>query len=63
MGDLTTGASVEQVWETPLFVLLAVVGGLVGALFNHINAKVRDGLLSQCRHTCWMLLLALTPAT
>ena len=34
-------------WETPLFVLLAVVGGLVGALFNHINAKVRDGLLKS----------------
>jgi len=29
-----------EVWELPLFVAIGVVGGVLGALFNHINYKL-----------------------
>ena len=29
-----------EVWELPLFLVMGVVGGLLGALFNHINYRI-----------------------
>jgi len=29
-----------EVWELPLFVLMGVIGGVLGALYNHINFKL-----------------------
>ena len=47
----TFKSSPYALWELPLFAALAVVGGLVGALFNQINQKLsrwrRDRLWSK----------------
>eukprot|EP00092_Neocalanus_flemingeri_P026252 GFUD01028453.1.p1 GENE.GFUD01028453.1~~GFUD01028453.1.p1 ORF type:complete len:759 (+),score=230.31 GFUD01028453.1:82-2358(+) len=29
-----------EVWELPLFVLMGIIGGVLGALYNHINFKL-----------------------
>ena len=46
-----------RVWETPFFLVLGVVGGLVGALFNALNAKLshwrRDFLASRPLGRMW----------
>jgi chloride channel 7 len=42
-GLITFGPASEhpyRVWETPLFLLCGLVGGLFGALFNSLNAKI-----------------------
>ena len=42
-GLITFGPASEhpyRVWETPLFLLCGVVGGLFGALFNSLNASI-----------------------
>ena len=29
-----------EVWELPIFLLMGVIGGLLGALFNHMNYRI-----------------------
>ena len=33
-------SSAYQIWEVPLFLILGVVGGLLGALFNFTNHRL-----------------------
>jgi H+/Cl- antiporter ClcA len=39
-GSFPPGASAYTLWEVPLFCMLAVVGGLLGALFNALNIRL-----------------------
>lgn len=39
------------VWEVPIFCLMGACGGLLGALFIHVNVKI-----TQFRHRCAFVL-------
>ncbi|VDM54238.1 unnamed protein product [Angiostrongylus costaricensis] len=31
-----------NIWEVPLFLMVGIIGGLTGALFNHLNSKMTE---------------------